>query len=418
MHTHPHSIRSLYIDFDAFFANVEKQIEPSIRMRPVGVTALDSDYSALITRCYMAKRAGIKRGMRVYEAREICPDIAIRVARPDIYVDFNHRIAQQINQHVPIKKIWSIDEMECELIGRERARAQDIALSIQESLRVHIGPFVTPSIGLAPNQFLAKIAAEIEKPNGFVTLRLEDLPGPLFKLKLTDLPGISTNMEARLNAAGVQSVEGFWQISPKHARSIWGSVEGERMWAQLRGHYIEKPPTKRAMFGHSRVLSGDFKHPSKALECLRLLTVKAANRMRREEFTASGLAVSFKVQPRGQSKSYRWSGHKKFAPCRDDHTLLCHMHNVFQHGIIKTQPWRLRHVSINLYDIAKPTERGRDLFEDSSQQMWETLSDVMDGFNRKHGGAFIHLGARPKIPGGYAGAKIAFGRIPDKEDFF
>jgi len=164
----PPSIANLYIDFDAFFANVEKQIEPSIRMRPVGVTALNSDHSALITCCYMAKRAGVKRGMRVHEAREICPDIAIRIARPDIYVEFNHRIAAQINKHVPVKKIWSIDEMECELIGRERLRAQDIVMAIQDDLRRNIGPYVTPSIGLAPNQFLAKIAAEMEKPNGFV----------------------------------------------------------------------------------------------------------------------------------------------------------------------------------------------------------------------------------------------------------
>ncbi len=418
MHIQIHSIRSLYIDFDAFFANVEKQIEPAIRMRPVGITALDSDYSALITRCYMAKRAGIKRGMRVHEARDICPDIAIRVARPDIYVDFNARISQQIHQHVPIKKIWSIDEMECELIGRERRNAQEIALSIQDSIRTNIGPFVTPSIGLAPNQFLAKIAAEMEKPNGFVTLRQEDLPGPLFKLKLTDLPGISTNMEARLNKAGVHSVKDFWHISPKHARAIWGNVEGERMWAQLHGQYIERQPTKRAMFGHSRVLSGAFKQPENAIDCLRLLTVKAANRMRREGFTAAALSVSFKVQQRGQQKSFRWSGNTQFAPCRDDRTILRHMHTLFKDGISKSQPWRLRHISVMLHDIAKSDKRGRDLFEEPAQRNWETLSDVMDEFNRKHGRALIHLGMRPEIPGGYAGAKIAFGRIPDKEDFF
>jgi len=381
----PPSIASLYIDFDAFFANVEKQVEPAIRMRPVGVTALDSKYSALITRCYMAKRAGVKRGMRVHEAREICPDIAIRMARPDVYVDFNQRIAAQINNHIPVKKIWSIDEMECELIGQEQRRAQEIVLAIQDDLRRHIGPYVTPSIGLAPNQFLAKIAAEMEKPNGFVTLRAEDLPAPLFRLKLTDLPGISVNMEARLNKAGVMSVEDFWHISPKHARAIWGNVEGERMWAQLRGHRVEKPPTKRRMFGHSRVLSGDFKRPDKALECLRLLTVKAAHRLRREGFTAAALAVSFKVQQRGHMKGFRWSGDTQFAPCRDDHSLLTHMHGLYERGIAQTRPWRLRHASVILHDIAQPSERGRDLFED---------------------------------PGGYAGAKIAFGRIPDKEDFF
>ena len=82
------------------------------------------------------------------------------------------------------------------------------------------------------------------------------------------------------------------------------------------------------------------------------------------------------------------------------------------------RPKRLRHVNVMLYDIARPDERPPDLFEQLADQKWEHLSDVMDGFNRKHGGAVLTLGPRAHIPGGYAGAKIAFGRVPDAEDFY
>jgi len=408
-----HSISCLYIDFDAFFANVEKQVEPSIRSRPVGVTALGSEHSVLITRCYMAKRAGITRGMRVSEARKACPDIAIRVARPDVYVDIHNKILKEVNSHVPVKKVWSIDEMECELIGRERGRAYEIGLAIQDCLRRNIGAFITPSIGLAPNQFLAKVAAELEKPNGFVVLRAKDLPGPLLKLNLSDLPGISSGMEKRLIAAGVLSVEDFWNISAKHARAIWGNVEGERMWAQLRGHKIVRPATTRRMFGHSRVLSGEFKDPKRAVDCLRLLTAKAANRLRRENYTAAAMSVSL----RGEDKR-RWTGEMNFTPCRNDHSLLAHMHTLYERGLSEMSPRRLAGVYVMLYKIALPTERGRDLFEDEDTRDWDKLTDVMDSFNCKEKKAVIHLGPRHKIPGGYAGAKIAFGRIPDAEDFF
>jgi len=94
----------IFIDFDAFFANVEKQLEPAIRVRPVGITALGSEYSALITRCYMAKRSGIKRGMRVSEAREACPDIAIRVARPDVYVQIHNKIIEEVNRQLVVNE--------------------------------------------------------------------------------------------------------------------------------------------------------------------------------------------------------------------------------------------------------------------------------------------------------------------------
>ena len=409
----PHTINSLYIDFDAFFANVEKQIEPAIRARPVGVTALGSEHSALITRCYMAKRAGITRGMRVSEARQVCPGIIIRVARPDIYVDIHNKIIEEVNRHVPVKKVWSIDEMECELIGRERERACEIGLSIQNGLRRNIGTYITPSIGMAPNQFLAKVAAELEKPNGFVMLRADDLPGPLLKLNLSDLPGISSGMEKRLSAAGILSIEDFWNISAKHARAIWGNVEGERMWAELHGHHIERPATSRRMFGHSRILSGEFKEPKRAVDCLRLLTVKAANRLRRENYTAAAMSVSL----RGQDKM-RWTGDTQFAPCRDDHSFLKHMHRLYDRGLAEMRPRRLAGVYVMLHNIALPSERGRDLFEDQDTRDWDTLTDVMDSFNRKEKKAVIHLGPRHKIPGGYAGAKIAFGRVPDAEDFF
>jgi len=409
----PYSISILYIDFDAFFANVEKQIDPSIRARPVGVTALGSEHSALITRCYIAKRAGITRGMRVLEARKACPDIAIRVARPDVYVDIHNQIIDEVNKHIPVKKVWSIDEVECELIGRERERAYEIGLAIQDGLRRNIGPYITPSIGLAPNQFLAKVAAELEKPNGFVMLRGEDLPGPLLKLDLSDLPGISSGMQKRLSAAGIFSVEDFWNISAKHARAIWGNVEGERMWAQLHGHKIERPATTRRMFGHSRVLSGEYKDPKRAVDCLRLLTVKAANRLRRENYTAAAMSVSL----RGQDKM-RWTGETQFAPCRDDHSLLAHMHTLYDQGLAEMHPRRLAGVYVMLHKIALPTQRACDLFEEQNTRDWNKLTDVMDSFNRKEKKAVIHLGPRHKIPGDYAGAKIAFGRVPDAEDFF
>jgi len=285
-------LETLYIDFDAFFASVEKQLRPELRSRPVGVTALDSEHSAFITRCYAAKAAGIKRGMRVREGREICPDLAVVTARPDVYVKVHNQILDEIDRHVPVTKVWSVDEMECTLIGRERQNAVNISKAIRAGLARNVGPHITASIGLAPNQFLAKVAGDMNKPNGLTVLRPEDLPGPLFDLDLTDLPGISAGMSVRLHRAGVQTIEDFWNISPKHARAIWGNIEGERMWAQLHGYYVERPETQKRMFGHSRVLTRGWQSPAKAKECLNLLTVKAAYRLRRANYLCAGLSIA------------------------------------------------------------------------------------------------------------------------------
>lgn len=257
----------------------------------------------------------------------------------------------------------------------------------------------------------------MDKPRGFVMLRPEDLPGPLLNLKLTDLPGISGNMEKRLHKASVVSVEDFWNISAKHARKIWGSVEGERMWAQLRGYDISRPETTRRMFGHSRVLSGAFKQPSRAEDCLHLLTVKAAYRLRRADYLAGSLSISFRME------TGRWSGERQFPHCRDDLTFIRHMKSLLAQGLQATgQPNRLKSVAVILHDIAKPHEISHDLFAknlvNQDEKTWDGLMDVMDGLNAKHGKAVLHVGARAKLPGGFAGGKIAFGRVPDKEDFY
>lgn len=414
----PTQIERLYIDFDAFFANCEKQCEPSIRQQPVGITALTSEYSVLITRCYMAKAFGIRRGMRVKEARALCPGIIIRQARPDIYVNIHTHIKHVVEQHLPIVKVWSIDEVECELIGSERDRAETIAENIRQALREQIGECITPSIGLAPNQFLAKVAAEMNKPLGLTLLQPQSLPGPLLDLGLTDLPGISKNMKVRLNRAGIMSVKDLWDISARHARKIWNNVEGERLWAELHGYALTRPPTQKRMFGHSRVLSGEFKDPKRAIDALHLLTVKAAFRLRRAGFLASALSIS--IRPHNHPP---WHGERRFSPAGDDFTFVRQMRSLYADGLSATlQPRRLNAISVMLHGLSKPCDTSGTLFDaqggEERQARFDRLMGLIDGLNMKHEKALIHVGTRAQLPGGYAGAKIAFGRVPDKEDFY
>ena len=412
----PTEIESLYIDFDAFFANAEKQLRPELRGRPVGVIPLESEHTSLIARCYLAKQAGIQRGTSVREARALCPDIALPVARHDVYVKLHHRILEEIDRHTPVHRVWSVDEMECALSGSERQRCVALAGQIRDGLRDNIGPWLTPSIGLAPNQFLAKVAAEMDKPNGFVMLRPEDLPGPLFNLELRDLPGIASGIHARLGRAGVFTVEQLWNLSPKQARMIWNSVEGERMWAQLQGYAVSRPETVRRMFGHGRVLSNDWRQPHKARECLRLLTAKAARRLRREGYTASILAVSMSC-----TDGQRWSGEQGFFPARDDHTFLHEASLLYDKGLTALHANRMKKVSVILHGLHRSGEASADLFDHedsrSERHRWERVTDAMDALNARHGTCVVSLGPHNEPPGGYAGAKIAFGRVPDLNEF-
>ena len=127
--------------------------------------------------------------------------------------------------------------------------------AIKKAIARGAGEYVKCSIGLAANSYLAKVATDLEKPDGLVVLHLDELPGRILHFKLRDLPWIGRNMERRLIAAGVPDIPALWGLSAMRMRRIWGSVMGQRFWYMLHG--VQVPPleiTKR-MVGHSHVLA-------------------------------------------------------------------------------------------------------------------------------------------------------------------
>ena len=107
----PDQLERLYMDFDSFFASVEQQDDPALRGRPVGVIPLDTDGTSLIAASKEAKAAGATRGVSVREARQLCPGIALRTARHDRYVMVHNAILASVGAILPIRKVWSVDEL-------------------------------------------------------------------------------------------------------------------------------------------------------------------------------------------------------------------------------------------------------------------------------------------------------------------
>ncbi len=411
----PTHAEKLYLDFDSFFASAEQQLNPALRDRPVAVVPLDSPHTSVIAASRQAKPFGIKTGTSVREAREQCPDIVFIAARPDVYVKLHNRILEAIERCVPIAAVRSIDEVCCHLLESEARQAQALASKIKRVLHDEIGPVLTCSIGISLNELLAKIAAEMDKPDGFVLLDHEDLPGRLFDLKLRDLPGISKGMEGRLEQAGVTDIRGLWNLAPKHARAIWNSVEGERFVSSLHGYAVEKPETVKRMFGHGRNLPPDWRAPEKVLQCARLLTLSAARRLRRSHYRAAAMSYTVGVW---RDSRVTLEGH--FRPARDDRSFLECLKTLHQKMIEAGEMRNISSVTVVLHNLSSEEEGTSDLFDtrESLKQrtQWESVSDVIDKIRVRHGSKALHLGST-QGPGDYIGSKIAFGRIPEPEDF-
>ncbi len=416
-------LRYLFIDFNAYFAAVEQHDDPQIFGRPVIVIPLDSAHTSAIAVSYEAKALGIKRGTSLVDAKAICPNIAVRVARHDRYVEMHHQLLAEIERHAPILRVCSIDECVCRLNPEEAQPepAKLLAQQIKRGLHDNVGPALRCSIGLAPSVLLAKLAGEMHKPDGLMAIESGQLPGALADIDLSDIPGVGKGVSRRLARAGIRRFEQLWGLAPKQARAIWGSVAGERFIYALKGFDVpDGPPPKKAMIGHSRRLSGEHRQREGARIVGRALLLKAASRLRHYGLYASSLSVSVKFYPEGRTgreTRFRTSRNSmrflhEFQKLWDD---ICRVLDANGAGrAVFSQ------VSVHLHGLSdQPPEP--DLFIDEridiDDHLQARLWSRIDGLNRRYGMKTIMPASQMGLDLNYLGVKIAFSRVPEAEEF-
>jgi DNA polymerase IV len=250
-------LRWLVLDLNSFFASCEQQEHPQLRDRPLIVLQTMAETTCAIAASYPAKALGIKTGTLVHEARRLCPQLKLVQANHKLYVDYHHRILRAIEKHIPVHEVMSIDEVACRLDRRQQhpAIARKLAQQIKHEIETQVGTCLTSSIGISANKLLAKLASNMQKPNGFAILPVDDLPRAIVHLQLGDIPGIGPGMAERLQKAGITDIAILWNTEDSRLRSIWGGVAGAKMHALLHGEDIVSPKHARSSIGHQHVLA-------------------------------------------------------------------------------------------------------------------------------------------------------------------
>ena len=419
------SLNWLFVDLNSYFASVEQEVRPDLRGRPVGVVPMLADTTVCIAASYEAKAFGVKTGTVVADAKRLCPDIALVEARHEIYVDYHHRVIEAVESCLPVASVLSIDEMACRLMGRERPllAALELGRKVKARIRDRVGPMLRSSVGLATNRYLAKIASDMEKPDGLVALPLDILPEALAQLTLRDLPGIGAQTEKRLNAKGIHTMPQLLALNCEQAGELWGSVWGERLWHWLRGEDFDMSETEHnKSISHSHVLSPDMRTPDKAWAVAHKLLHKAAMRLRSGGLWAGsiGLAIGFSV-PRGQKAPVSrfgvptrgWHSEINLSECQDNQTLIAALSRLWAKrpaGAEYDQPY---FVGVQLNGLVPGRLHSLNLFDTLENTKSRTrLLATMDELNHKYGTTALApaamLTAFKAAP-----TRIAFNSIPD-----
>jgi DNA polymerase IV len=399
------TLRSLLVDFNSYFASVEQQAEPRLRGRPIGVVPMMADTTVCIAASIEAKTFGVKTGTKVAEARRLCPEIEFIVARHDLYIDYHHRAVALVDTFVPVRKVLSIDEMDCELTGRwrEPERALDIARRVKAGLAAQIGECLRPSIGIGPNTFIAKTASDLMKPDGLVMIQKSELPDRLFKLGVRELSGIGKQMEKRLAAHAIHTVRDLCERSKDELRSIWGGVGGEIMHDRLRGEEQHEAEGDTHSISHSSVLGPDRRTPELAFAVMNRLVQKAAMRLRKAGYYAARLSIGLKYLD-----GSRWDCEMRLVDTQDTVTFL---HALDRMWTKRPKDRRtILQVGMAYSDLVPEDKRTGTLF--ASEAKSKSLYSTLDSLNARFGKQAVYFASAHKARD-RGGLHIAFNHIPD-----
>ncbi|MGC2696671.1 MAG: DNA polymerase [Candidatus Angelobacter sp.] len=414
----------LFVDMNSYFASVEQEVQPHLRGKPTAVVTVDADSTVCIAASYEAKAFGVSTGTALGEARKKCPDLNVVVARHEIYVDYHKQILKAVEENcLHISKVVSIDEMECRLRGRDMqvANAQDLARQVKQAI-YSVGKTLRCSIGLAPNRLLAKIASNLQKPDGLVTITASQLPQILFSLKPRDMPGIGHQMEKRLLNQGIETMQQLWQLDMDQMTQLWGGVLGTRFWLKLRGSDFDERESHKSSISHQHVLPPDLRTPEQACAVGKKLLHKAAVRLRKEKLWTSAMAI-FVMFSKDQTEAEEhnssgywlhhgrpvWEASLRFPSCQDTMTLV----NIFQEAWKECPKRRPVMVSVALIDLLPENMRNMTLFDEMyGAGKFDRLAEVMDSVNAKYGSTTLYLGGIHKVREA-APPRIAFKSIPD-----
>ena len=224
----------MFLDMNCYFASCEQQRHPELRGKPLGVLTYDSPNAAVIAASKEAKKFGIKSGMRLVECKMLCPQLITTVTHPgwyrQIHVDVMNILRSYCDDVIP----KSIDEAVINF-NSYRLVYNDLT-ELAKQIKADITrkyDYLTCSIGIAPNSFLAKVGTGLDKIDGLVVITPENIDTYLAKMKLTDLPGIASANERRLQMIGIRNPLEMRHASVALLRKAFGGVVGNYWHSRL-----------------------------------------------------------------------------------------------------------------------------------------------------------------------------------------
>ena len=370
----------MHVDLNSCFATVEQQAYPHLRGKPLVIAAYKTDHGCILSPSIEAKKLGIKTGMKVFEAKQICPNVIIRDTNTDMVRDVNLKFMKIFEDYSPCVIPKSIDEaiIDFSPVFSKTTDLIMIGKEIKNRIRCEIGEWISCNIGIATNRFLAKLAASLHKPDGLDLIDYKNLMQVYSSIKLIDLNGISIRFEFRLNTNGINSPLDFFQAKMNFLRkNVFQSITGYYWYLRLRGWEVDDFKSERKSFGQEYSLKEKTEDREKLKTIIMKLCEKMGRRLRQSDKLSSGVHLGILY------KDYSfWHKGKKL------NKSIASTRNLFEEIMILffLQPKikTVSKISVSCFSLIQDNNRQLTLLDLGNEKI-SKISNALDRINDRYG---------------------------------
>jgi len=377
----------MHVDQNAFFASVEQAANPELRGKPIAVVG-GHGRTVITTSSYEARAKGVKTGMAIWEGKRTCPELIIVVGDNKKYTHTSTGINEIFRDYTPEVEAFSIDESWLDVTHSLSifGSAENIAYQIKARIKHLFG--ITCSIGIAPNKLLAKLASDMQKPDGLTVIDPDNVSRILEQMPIKDLCGIGRKMQRHLNMMSIYTCGELGRCDEARLTRKFGII-GKRLKDMGRG--IDSSPVVQfadegdvKSVGHSRTLERDIDDPEEIRRFLLQLSEMVGSRARR--YNVSGRTIHLYVRYADFFSSWGKQSTLKSYINLSDEIYLAAL------GILDTveleQPVRL--LGISLRNLKHQAEQ-LPLFEEDRKKLFAT--QAMDIINDRFGTMSVTFGS-------------------------
>lgn len=380
----------IHVDMDAFYAAVEQRDNPELQGKPV-IVGGTSNRGVVSTCSYEARQYGVKSAMPLFQAKKLCPQGIYLPPRPAVYQEVSREIMNIMYQATPLVEPLSIDEAFLDITGSIRllGNPQQIGWKLKESIYHEVG--LTASIGIANNKFLAKIASDINKPNGFKIIKQEEAKDFLANLPVTRLWGVGAKTKEKLHGLNIKTIGHLQQLPIPAAEKIFGSNTAKMLQLAVGiDHRPVEVDQQVKSIGNEITFSEDYQDKLVLQQLLLKLAEKVARRMRKENL--AGRTITLKIKFNNFKQITRSITINKLINCE---VKIFHLAKELLAQEQLTLPVRLIGITVSNLDLDSEQITQLTLFQEENKENEEKitrLSDTLDHLRDKHGEKIIGRG--------------------------